>query len=67
LAPVRLTDGPKAGQTAQAALFPFTMNGQRLGVRHHPPSQGQDTDAVLQGLGLSAHDVALLRNQGAVA
>ena len=67
LADVRLTDGAKAGDTAKAALLPFTMDGQRLGVRQDPPSQGQDTDALLSALGLSAQDVQRLREAGAVA
>jgi crotonobetainyl-CoA:carnitine CoA-transferase CaiB-like acyl-CoA transferase len=67
LADVRLTDGPKAGQTARAALFPFTMDGQRLGVRRQPPTQGENTDELLQGLGLSAAEIAHLRNILAVA
>ena len=67
LADVRLTDGPKTGQSAKAALLPFTMDGQRLGVRSDPPVQGQDTEALLTGLGLSAQDVHRLREAGAVA
>jgi crotonobetainyl-CoA:carnitine CoA-transferase CaiB-like acyl-CoA transferase len=67
LADVVLTDGPKAGQVAKAALLPFTMNGQRLGVREQPPRQGEDTDALLSGLGLTAGEVAELRAKGAVA
>ena len=66
LAQVRLTDGPRAGQTARAALLPFTMDGRRLGVRHHPPAQGQDTDALLSALGQSSDDIARLRAAGAV-
>jgi crotonobetainyl-CoA:carnitine CoA-transferase CaiB-like acyl-CoA transferase len=64
---VRLTDGPKAGQTARAALFPFTMDGQRLGVRHQPPKQGENTDELLQSLGLSTAEIERLRALKAVA
>jgi hypothetical protein len=67
LADVRLTDGPKAGQTAPAALLPFTMDGQRLGVRHQPPHQGENTDELLQGLGLSDAEIKRLRSLKAVA
>ena len=35
LVDVRLPDGPKAGQTVKTTLFPITMDGQRLGVRHY--------------------------------
>jgi crotonobetainyl-CoA:carnitine CoA-transferase CaiB-like acyl-CoA transferase len=67
LVDVRLTDGPRAGNTAKAALLPFTMDGQRLGVRSDPPTQGQDTTALLTELGLSTQDLQRLRNAGAVA
>ena len=64
---MRLSDGPKAGQTARAALFPFTMDGQRLGVRLQPPQQGENTDELLHGLGLGETDIAHLRAIKAVA
>jgi crotonobetainyl-CoA:carnitine CoA-transferase CaiB-like acyl-CoA transferase len=67
LADVVLTDGPRAGETAKAALLPFTMGGERLGVRNDPPRRGQDTDALLISLGLSAADVQRLRDARAVA
>jgi crotonobetainyl-CoA:carnitine CoA-transferase CaiB-like acyl-CoA transferase len=67
LAEVRLTDGPKAGQKARAALLPFTMDGQRLGVRQEPPFQGENTDALLTELGLTTQEIAHLRTIHAVA
>ncbi len=67
LAEVRLTDGPRKGQTARAALLPFTMDGQRLGVRSPPPSQGEHTDELLQALGLSEADIAEMRERRDVA
>jgi crotonobetainyl-CoA:carnitine CoA-transferase CaiB-like acyl-CoA transferase len=67
LADVRLTDGERAGQTAAAALLPFTLDGRRLGVRLHPPAQGQDTDKLLAQLGHSPQDIARLREIRAVA
>jgi len=67
LAEVRLTDGPRQGQTARAALLPFTMDGQRLGVRSPPPSQGEHTDELLQSLGMSASDIAKMRERRDVA
>jgi crotonobetainyl-CoA:carnitine CoA-transferase CaiB-like acyl-CoA transferase len=63
LADVRLTDGARAGQTARAALFPFTMDGQRFGVRINPPHQGEQTDAILQSAGLSSEKITALRQQ----
>ena len=67
LVDVRLTDGPKAGEMARAALFPFTMDGQRLGVRRQPPQQGEDTDELLWGLGLEPAEIDRLRTLKAVA
>jgi crotonobetainyl-CoA:carnitine CoA-transferase CaiB-like acyl-CoA transferase len=64
---VRLTDGPRAGETAKTALLPFTMNGQRLGAQGHPPHRGADTEALLLGLGLSSQEVQRLRESRAVA
>jgi crotonobetainyl-CoA:carnitine CoA-transferase CaiB-like acyl-CoA transferase len=67
LADITLPDGARAGQTAKTPLFPFTLDGQRLGVRLQPPTQGQHTDALLQGLGYSDADIARLRAQAVVA
>jgi crotonobetainyl-CoA:carnitine CoA-transferase CaiB-like acyl-CoA transferase len=61
LADIVLPDGSRAGETTQTALFPFTMAGQRLGVRLNPPTKGEHTDAVLQELGVEAADIASLR------
>jgi crotonobetainyl-CoA:carnitine CoA-transferase CaiB-like acyl-CoA transferase len=67
LADVRLTDGPRAGQMAQAALLPLSMDGHRLGVRNHPPTQGQDTESLLDQLGLPPAEITRLKAAGAVA
>jgi crotonobetainyl-CoA:carnitine CoA-transferase CaiB-like acyl-CoA transferase len=67
LADVLLTDGPKAGEAAKAALLPFTMDGQRLGVRLQPPGQGQDTEDLLRELGLTQEQRDHLRRSRAVA
>jgi len=45
----------------------LTLDGQRLGVRLQPPCQGQDTQALLTELGLSAQEVERLRQARAVA
>ncbi|MDD2844436.1 MAG: CaiB/BaiF CoA-transferase family protein [Rhodoferax sp.] len=66
LADITLPDGARAGQTTQAALFPFTMDGQRLGVRLSPPKLGAHTDELLTALGLAADAVQALRQTGAV-
>jgi crotonobetainyl-CoA:carnitine CoA-transferase CaiB-like acyl-CoA transferase len=67
LAEVRLTDGVRAGKTARAALFPFTMDGQRFGVRTHPPHRGEQTDAILHAAGLSNEQIAFLRQKKIVS
>ncbi|KAF1023374.1 MAG: Acetyl-CoA:oxalate CoA-transferase [Paracidovorax wautersii] len=67
LADVRLPDGERAGQMAGAALFPLAIDGQRLGVRLHPPTLGEHTDALLRSLGYDAPQIAALRDRSAVA
>jgi crotonobetainyl-CoA:carnitine CoA-transferase CaiB-like acyl-CoA transferase len=47
-------------------LFPFTMDGQRLGVRLSPPVLGAHTDELLGALGLNGDEVQALRVQKAV-
>jgi len=66
LAAVRLTDGPAAGGTAQAALLPLTLDGNRLGVRLQPPHQGEHTADLLAELGYSPDQISALREAGAV-
>ena len=67
LADILLPDGERAGQTAKTTLFPFTMDGQRLGVRLQPPRKGEHTAVVLAGLGYSPDEIAALQRQAAVA
>lgn len=67
LAPVRLSEGDKAGQMAPTPLLPVRMDGQRLPVRMHPPQVGEHTQALLLGLGYSEAEVAALLAQGVVA
>ncbi|HEY1226683.1 MAG TPA: CaiB/BaiF CoA-transferase family protein [Ramlibacter sp.] len=67
LADVRLSDGPRAGQTAKATLFPITMDGQRLGVRMDPPRMGEHTAGLLRELGYTDADIAALRSRHVVA
>ncbi|WP_210543678.1 CaiB/BaiF CoA-transferase family protein [Rhodoferax sp. PAMC 29310] len=66
LADITLPDGERAGQTAQTTLFPFTMDGQRLGVRHSPPTLGQHTAELLAVLGYAPEAIELLRAGRAV-
>ncbi len=67
LADIVLPDGDRAGETTQTTLFPFTMDGQRLGVRLNPPTKGEHTDAILQELGVQSEEIAALRGIQAVA
>jgi crotonobetainyl-CoA:carnitine CoA-transferase CaiB-like acyl-CoA transferase len=67
LADITLPDGPKAGQTVQTTLFPFTLDGLRPGVRLDPPKLGSHTEEVLTGLGFAREEVARLRQAQAVA
>ena len=66
LADITLPDGARAGQTAQTTLCPFTMDGQRLGVRLQPPTLGQHTAEVLGGLGYDAENIKRLQAASAV-
>jgi crotonobetainyl-CoA:carnitine CoA-transferase CaiB-like acyl-CoA transferase len=66
LAEITLPDGDKAGQTTKAPLFPFTMDGQRLGVYQSPPTLGQHTAELLQALGYEGHQIESLRKLAAV-
>jgi crotonobetainyl-CoA:carnitine CoA-transferase CaiB-like acyl-CoA transferase len=61
LSDITLPDGERAGQTTQATLFPFTMDGQRLGVRLSPPTLGSHTDAILSDLGYAPPLIDALR------
>ena len=67
LADITLPDGARAGQTAQTTLLPFTMDGQRLGVRLQPPRQGQHTDELLAKLGYAQADIEQLKAEAAIA
>ena len=67
LADITLPDGERAGQTAQTTLFPFTLDGQRLGVRLSPPTLGQHSSELLTTLGYSETEQRSLRASQAVA
>jgi crotonobetainyl-CoA:carnitine CoA-transferase CaiB-like acyl-CoA transferase len=61
LAEITLPDGARAGQTARSTLLPFTMDGQRLGVRLQPPHQGEHTTELLAALGYDGAAIEALR------
>ncbi len=66
LADVVVPDGEKAGSTVKATLFPFTLDGTRLGVRLQPPRIGQHTQELLEGLGLTLSEIEALREHQSV-
>ena len=67
LADIKLPDGERAGHLAASTLFPFTMDGERLGVRLDPPTKGEHTQSLLEDLGLDAACIESLKASGAVA
>jgi crotonobetainyl-CoA:carnitine CoA-transferase CaiB-like acyl-CoA transferase len=66
LVKVNLPDGKAPGATADVPLFPFTMDGERLGVRADPPERGAHTGELLADLGYDPAQIAALRERGAV-
>jgi crotonobetainyl-CoA:carnitine CoA-transferase CaiB-like acyl-CoA transferase len=67
LADILLTDGERAGQPVKATLFPFTLDGQRPGVRLNPPQRGEHTHEVLAALGIPEPEIDALIDARAVA
>ena len=67
LADITLADGERAGRTVKTTLFPFTLDGQRPGVRLNPPRRGEHTREVLAALGYAAGEIDSLLSSHAVA
>jgi crotonobetainyl-CoA:carnitine CoA-transferase CaiB-like acyl-CoA transferase len=67
LADITLTDGDRAGQHVKATLFPFTLDGQRPGVRMNPPKRGEHTREVLAAIGIAQSEIDALVESRAVA
>ncbi|VTU26209.1 Formyl-coenzyme A transferase [Variovorax sp. SRS16] len=67
LADMRLSDGPKAGQTVKTTLFPITLEGRRLGVRMDPPRLGEHTAELLKQMGCSEAEIDAMRGRKVVA
>ncbi|RZL94193.1 MAG: CoA transferase [Variovorax sp.] len=63
LAPVRMNDG----SLSKVPLMPFTLGGERPGIRLQPPELGEHTDALLGEVGYSAADIARLKAQHVAA
>jgi crotonobetainyl-CoA:carnitine CoA-transferase CaiB-like acyl-CoA transferase len=60
LAPIRMNDG----SASKVPLMPFTLDGERPGIRLQPPLVGEHTNALLQEVGYGAADIAALKAQG---
>jgi crotonobetainyl-CoA:carnitine CoA-transferase CaiB-like acyl-CoA transferase len=56
LTPITLPNG----QQTNTVLFPFTLDGQRMGVRLNPPQLGEHSAQLLQELGYSKQDAIKL-------
>lgn len=67
LAPITLTDGPRAGEKTTTPLMPLMMNGKRLGVRLNPPKSGEQTQEILQELGYREDEITKLLSDGAIS
>lgn len=52
LTPITLPNG----QQTNTVLFPFTLDGKRMGVRHNPPKLGEHSAELLKSLGYSEQD-----------
>ena len=62
LAAVRMNDG----SVSKAPLMPFTLGGQRPGIRLQPPLLGEHSRELLQEMGYGAHAIeAFLHRQSA--
>jgi crotonobetainyl-CoA:carnitine CoA-transferase CaiB-like acyl-CoA transferase len=67
LADITLTDGERAGAAVKTTLFPFTLDGQRPGVRLNPPKRGEHTRDVLAAIGIAQREIEALIEARAVA
>jgi crotonobetainyl-CoA:carnitine CoA-transferase CaiB-like acyl-CoA transferase len=58
LAPVRMNDGSQS----RVPLMPFTLGGQRPGIRLQPPLLGEHSRELLQEVGYSDAEIDALRS-----
>ncbi|WP_295986646.1 CaiB/BaiF CoA-transferase family protein, partial [uncultured Variovorax sp.] len=59
LAPVRMNDG----SMANVPLMPFTLDGERPGIRLQPPHVGEHSRELLKEVGYSDEDIAALETR----
>jgi crotonobetainyl-CoA:carnitine CoA-transferase CaiB-like acyl-CoA transferase len=55
------------GQMAKVPLLPFTLDGQRPGIRLQPPAAGEHGEALLRALGYGEAEIAELRARRVIA
>ncbi len=67
LVPMRVSDGPKAGQTVKTALAPLAFDGERLPLRTDPPYLGEGAIDWLEASGIDAASRARLQTGGVIA
>jgi crotonobetainyl-CoA:carnitine CoA-transferase CaiB-like acyl-CoA transferase len=67
LADIEVPDGVKAGETVKTTLFPFTLGGERLGVRLSPPRLGEHTAPLLESIGYSQGQIEQLQADRVIA
>lgn len=67
LADIRLPDGPDADAVVKTTLLPFTMAGERLGIRSDPPIISEHANDLLQELGYGQEAIASLRADAVIA
>jgi crotonobetainyl-CoA:carnitine CoA-transferase CaiB-like acyl-CoA transferase len=63
LAPVRMNDG----SWSLVPLMPFTLGGERPGIRIQPPLLGEHTSALLKEVGYSEAQIVELKTQNITA
>jgi len=63
LAPVRMNDGSES----KVPLMPFTLGGQRPGIRLQPPLLGEHTEALLREVGYDDAAITALKATRSVA
>jgi crotonobetainyl-CoA:carnitine CoA-transferase CaiB-like acyl-CoA transferase len=59
LAPIRMNDG----SMSKVPLMPFTLGGERPGIRIQPPLLGEHTSALLKEVGYSDQQIAEMKKQ----